>query len=276
MTALQSNNGDYLTPASIIWDVPMVEDLGAGGIYEPTNDDRRFHGAVPLRAALQNSYNVPAVRVFRDQVEVGRLANMADAFGLQFPEGSFISLASALGANEVTLFDMMRAYAVFANGGNRVPLYDIERITEAIDGEPVGGQARTPGPAPEQVISPALAYLMQNILSDDRSRSPTFEQDSNLTLARLGIPSQNTVSAKTGTTNGGRDLWTMGFTRNAVVGVWLGTSDNSPTYNTKRLSQRSARLERGHGSGNKLVSADSLSRIRAVLSCARFAERPAR
>ena len=230
MTALQSNNGDYLTPASIIWDVPMVEDLGAGGIYEPTNDDRRFHGAVPLRAALQNSYNVPAVRVFRDQVEVGRFANMADAFGLQFPEGSFISLASALGANEVTLFDMMRAYAVFANGGNRVPLYAIERITEAIDGEPV--EVKRERPAPEQVISPALAYLMQNILSDDRSRSPTFDQDSNLTLARLGIPSQNTVSAKTGTTNGGRDLWTMGFTRNAVVGVWLGTSDNSPTYNT--------------------------------------------
>ena len=60
--------------------------------------DRRFHGAVPLRAALQNSYNVPAVRVFRDQVEVGRFANMADSFGLQFPRRlRFISLASALG-----------------------------------------------------------------------------------------------------------------------------------------------------------------------------------
>ena len=73
---------------------------------------------------------------------------------------------------------------------------------------------------------------MQNILSDDRARQPSFESGSNLTLARLGIPTQNTVAAKTGTTNGSRDLWTMGFTRNAVVGVWLGTSDNSPTYNT--------------------------------------------
>ena len=51
-------------------------------------------------------------------------------------------------------------------------------------------------------------------------------------MARQGIPTLNTVAAKTGTTNGGRDLWTMGFTRNAVVGVWLGTSDNAPTYNT--------------------------------------------
>ena len=230
MTALQNDDGSYLTPASIIWDVPLVEDLGAGGIYEPQNVDRRFHGAVSLRAALQNSYNVPTVRVFRDQVGVGRFANMADAFGLQFPEDSLVSLASALGANEVTLFDLMGAYGVFANAGQRAPLYAIERITETIDGEQV--ELARGRPPSQNVISPALAYLVQNILSDDRARSPGFARESNLTLANIGIPTQNTVSAKTGTTNGGRDLWTMGFTRNAVVGVWLGTSDNSPTYNT--------------------------------------------
>ncbi len=230
MLALQNNDGSFLTPASIIWDVPIIEDLGAGGIYEPENIDRRFHGAVPLRFALQNSYNVPTVKVFRDYVGVGRFANMADDFGLQFPEESFISLASALGSNEVTLFDLMGAYGVFASGGQRIPLYAIERITESVDGEAV--EIERERPAPEQVISPALAYLMQNILSDDRARQPSFEGGSNLTLARLGIPTQNTVAAKTGTTNGSRDLWTMGFTRNAVVGVWLGTSDNSITFNT--------------------------------------------
>lgn len=230
MSALQDNNGSYLTPASIIWDVPIIEDLGAGGIYEPTNVDRRFHGAVPLRFALQNSYNVPTVRVFRDYVGVGRFANMADAVGLQFPQSSLISLASALGANEITLFDFMGAYGVLANGGARVPLYAIERVTESINGGPVDVPLeRLPS---EQVVPPALAYLMQNILSDDRARSPSFNRDANMTLANLGIPTQNTVAAKTGTTNGARDLWTMGFTRNAVVGVWLGTSDNSPTYNT--------------------------------------------
>ena len=228
--ALQDNNGSYLTPASIIWDVPLVEDLGAGGIYEPQNIDRKFHGAVPLRYALQNSYNVPTVRVFRDHVGLGRFANMADAVGLQFPEDSLVSLSSALGANEVTLFDLMVAYGVFANGGRRAPLYAIERITESIDGEPV--EIPRQRPQSEQVISPALAYLMANILSDDRARSPSFNLNSNMTLTNLGIPTGNTVAAKTGTTNGARDLWTMGFTRNAVVGVWLGTSDNNPTYNT--------------------------------------------
>ena len=230
MAALQDYDDRFLTPASIIWDVPLVEDLGAGGIYVPLNDDRKFHGPVSLRQALQNSYNVPTVKVFRDTVGAGRFQNTADALGLQFPDESFISLASALGANEVTLYDMMGAYAVFANGGRRVPLYAIESITESVDGEPV--EIPRERPAAEQVISPALAYLMQNILSDDGARAPSFPAGSNLTLARLGIPAQNSVAAKTGTTNGGRDLWTMGFSRNAVVGVWLGTADNSPTYNT--------------------------------------------
>ena len=230
LAALQARDGAYLTPASIIWDVPLVEDLGAGGLYEPQNIDRKFHGPVSLRAALQNSYNVPTVKIFRDHVGAGRFANIAEAFGLEFPEDSLISLASALGANEVSLYDMMAAYGVLANGGRRAPLYVIERITESVDGEQV--EISRERPAGEQVISPALAYLMQNILSDDSARAPSFPAGSNLTLARLGIATQNTVAAKTGTTNGGRDLWTMGFTRNAVVGVWLGTSDNSPTYNT--------------------------------------------
>ncbi len=230
MAALQDNNGSYLTPASIIWDVPLIEDLGAGGIYEPQNVDRKFHGPLPARSALQNSYNVPTVKIFRDYVGAGRFANTADALGLQFPEESFISLASALGSNEVRLFDMMGAYGILANGGRRVPLYVIERITESVDGEAV--EIPRERPDGERAISPALAYLMQNILSDDDARAPSFPLGSNLTLANLGIPTRNTVAAKTGTTNGGRDLWTMGFTRSAVVGVWLGTSDNSPTYNT--------------------------------------------
>ena len=231
--ALQNEGGSYLTPASIIWDVPLTEDLGSGGIYEPQNIDREFHGPVSLRTALQNSYNIPTVKVFRDHVGAGRFANTADTFGLQFPEDSLISLSSALGANEVSLFDMMSAYGVFANGGRRVPLYAIERITEIVDGETV--EIPRERSTPDQVISPALAYLMQNILSDDSARDPSFNPGSDMTLARLGIPTLNTVAAKTGTTNGGRDLWTMGFTRSAVAGVWLGTSDNSPTYNTSGI-----------------------------------------
>ena len=264
MAALQDNDGSYLTPASIIWDVPLVEDLGAGGIYEPQNVDRKFHGPVSLRAALQNSYNVPTVKVFRDHVGAGRFANTADALALQFPDDSFISLASALGANEVSLYDMMGAYGALANGGRRVPLYVIERITESVTGEQV--EIPRERPAGEQVIKPALAYLMQNILSDDGARAPSFPLGSNLTLAHLGIPAQNTIAAKTGTTNGGRDLWTMGFTRNAVVGVWLGTSENSPTYNTSGYRSAAPLWNRVMAAANNLYPPGSFENPGGVVA----------
>ena len=229
--ALIGNQGSYLTPASILWDVPVTYDVGGGSTYTPINFDRKFHGAVPLRFALQNSYNVAAVKAYTTIGNEGFVA-MAQALGLQFQEGALAGLASALGANEVRLIDMMKAYGTLANNGQRVELYAIERITETIDGQEVE-VPMTPRPEPVQAISPQVAYLMQNILSDDNARAEAFGTNSNLTLARLGIlPTQNRVAAKTGTSNDSRDLWTMGFTRNAVVGVWLGTYDNAPTFNT--------------------------------------------
>ena len=227
--AIGGHQGNYLTPASILWDVPVTYDLGAGQTYSPVNFDRRFHGPVPVRAALQNSYNVAAVKAYLFSGSE-RFVETARTFGLRFPDGTLPTIASALGANEVRLFDMMQAYGVFASGGRRAPLYAIERITETIDGEET--EVEWEGAAAEPAISPALAYLMQNILSDDQARRPTYPPGSSLTLENIGIPTQNFVAAKTGTSNDSRDLWTMGFTRNAVVGVWLGTYNNSPTFGT--------------------------------------------
>ena len=231
--ALQNGEGNALTPASIVWDVPTTYDMGASGAYSPVNIDGRFRGPVSLRAALQNSLNVPTIKVY-EQIGKMRYAEMISAVGLQFPEDSLITLASALGANDVTLYDMMAAYGVIANRGQYLPLYAIERVTETINGEEVEIPRERAGG--RQAIAPALAYLVQNILSDDGARQPSFNPGSALTLAHIGLPTQNLVAAKTGTSNGARDLWTMGFTRAAVVGVWLGTSDNSPTYNSSGIS----------------------------------------
>jgi membrane carboxypeptidase/penicillin-binding protein PbpC len=229
--SLIGNQGNYLTPASILWDVPVTYDIGGGQTYRPTNFDNRYYGPVPLRYALQNSYNIPAVKAY---VEVGnqQFSEVAQVMGLQFAEGSQLGLASALGANEVRLIDMMQAYGVLANGGLRTDLYAIERVTETGEGGEELEVVRNPRPEPVQVISPQVAYLMQNILSDDNARAQQFGTGSNLTLARLGLSTQNHIAAKTGTSNDSRDLWTMGFSRNVVVGVWLGTYDNSPTYGT--------------------------------------------
>jgi len=229
--ALIGNQGNYLTPASILWDVPVTYSLDGGATYTPVNFDRQYHGAVPLRFALQNSYNIAAVKAYTFLGNDAFLS-LAQSLGLHFQEGSVVGLASALGANEVRLIDMMQAYGTFANGGQRTELYAIERITETVEGQQVEVPI-TPRPEPFQAISPQVAYLMQNILSDDNARAEEFGTNSNLTLTRLGItPTQNRIAAKTGTSNDSRDLWTMGFTRNLVVGVWLGTYDNSPTFNT--------------------------------------------
>ncbi len=213
---------DYLTPATILWDVPTVF---ANTIppYSPGNFDGRFRGPIAVRYALQNSINVPAVKAY-EFIGGAKFQETAQRMGLRFREDAQFGLAAALGATEVTLYDMMVAYGTLANGGVRTPLYAIESITDA------GGAvvALPPRPQPVQALQPQIAYLLQNILSDDNARADQFGVNGPLTIQ--GLPTSNYVAAKTGTTDQNRDLWTMGFTRNLVVGVWLGRPDNQPTF----------------------------------------------
>jgi membrane peptidoglycan carboxypeptidase len=225
--ALEGGPNGFLTPASILWDVPSSYGIEGQAPYQPTNFSNQFFGPTPLRFALQNSYNVSAVKAY-EFIGNEKFVDTAARMGLQFlPEAQF-GLPTALGANEVRLIDMMKVYGTLANGGVQVPLYSIDRITEDVGGATLEVPL-TERPANQQAVSPLVAYLMQNILSDDNARSQQFGLNSLLTLANKGIQSQDAVAAKSGTSNEGRDLWTMGFTSNTVVGVWLGTWDNSPT-----------------------------------------------
>lgn len=231
--AMDNVNGTYLTPASILWDVPSQYNIN-GQIYAPSNFVRgRFYGPVPLREALQGSYNVAAVKAY-EFIGNDRFRAMAEKLGLRFVDGAVFGLPSALGANDVRLIDMMKVYGTFANNGQYAPLYAIERITENINGQEVEVPMQERA-APVQVITPQLAYVMQNILSDDASRRQTFPANSAMTLVNIGVNPQGFVAAKSGTSNDNRDLWTMGFTKEVVVGVWLGTFDNAPTVGTTSL-----------------------------------------
>ncbi len=218
------DNGDgrpdrWYTPATILWDVPTTFQNPS---YTPTNFDNRYHGPIALRYALQNSYNVPAVKTYQFVGDAG-FKEMAGRLGLTFPDGAQFGLPTAIGATEVTLYGMMSAYGTIANSGVRLPLYMVDSITDS-SGVPVDLPARA---QPAQVIQPQIAYLMENILSDDTARATAFGVNGPLTIS--GIPTSGYVAAKTGTTNDARDLWTMGGTTNTVVGVWLGRPDNNPT-----------------------------------------------
>ena len=211
--------GEYLTASSILWDVPLDYEN-----FSPRNFDGRFHGPVTLRTALQASYNIPVQRVYAF-IGNERFMEFAQHLGLQFLPGSEFNLTSALGSNEVRMWDMNEAFAVFASAGRWRSLRLIARITDHR-----GQEVPLPGLAEErQAISPALAFLMQDILSDNPARAAAFGIDSALHLRWGGDDQRRLVAAKSGTTNGARDLWTIGFSDSAVVSVWLGDVDNAET-----------------------------------------------
>jgi membrane peptidoglycan carboxypeptidase len=212
----------YWTPGTIIWDVPTTYNTTPP--YSPVNFDRQFHGAVPLRFALQNSYNVPAVKAYAF-IGAQEFRDMATRLGLRFQETAQFGLPTALGADDVLLYDMIQAYGTIANDGVRVPLYTITGITD-YQGNQVALPQRAAG---VQAIPPNLAFLMQNVLSDNQARAAAFGLNSGLNLP--GFP-DGIIGAKTGTSNDNRDLWTLGFTNNTVVGVWMGRIDNNPTTGT--------------------------------------------
>lgn len=217
---------EYFTPATILWDVPT--NYPTNPPYAPINYDREFHGPQAVRYALQNSYNVPAVKTY-EFIGTDKFIDTATRMGLRFlPEAQF-GLPTGIGATEVRLYDMMAAYGTLANSGQRQSLFAIAEITAGDTNEQIPLPER---PEAQQAISPGVAFLMQNILSDNQARAAEFGTNSGLAFAQY----PGLVAAKTGTTNDNRDLWTLGFTRTAVVGVWLGRPDNNPTFNTSGLA----------------------------------------
>ncbi|HIC94644.1 MAG TPA: PBP1A family penicillin-binding protein, partial [Anaerolineae bacterium] len=214
VTALQQG----LTLAAVLWDIPTEIPLGDGRVYRPTNYDGRYHGPVRLRAALANSYNVPAVKLLR-KVGVAEMLETAHRMGirgLQRPPG-YYGLSLTLGGGEVSLLDLTTAYATLANQGRYVAPVAILRV--------VDGQGRVleeyEGPRPQPALDPRAAYLITDVLSDNEARTPAFGADSPLRLSRP-------AAAKTGTTSDWRDAWTVGYTPYLAVGVWVGNSDNRP------------------------------------------------
>ncbi len=226
------------TPGTLIWDVPS-EFPPSGNPndprppYIPVNYDERFHGPVTVRTALANSYNIPAVKTLDfvgifdnpDTPKTDGFIAFAQRMGISTLTRDDYGLSLTLGGGDVTLLDLTAAYATFANLGNRIEPTGILRI-EDHEGVVVYEYEQPQG---EQVIRPEHAYLISNILSDNAARTPAFGPNS---LLHLPFP----AAAKTGTTNDFRDNWTLGFTPDITVGVWVGNADYSPMINTSGLS----------------------------------------
>lgn len=219
-------NDLLISPATIIWDVEAKYKLDRTEEYTPVNYDKNFHGPVTVRTALANSYNIPAVKLL-DAVGVARMLDGARAMGIQSltRDTSWYGLSLTLGGGEVTLLDLTSAFHTIADGGKYTPPQSILYSTGAPDGHDFNVER----PESVQVISPEAAYLVTDILSDNRARTPAFGENSVLRLSRP-------AAAKTGTTTDYRDNWTEGFTRYLVAGVWAGNSDGRPMRNVSGVT----------------------------------------
>jgi len=239
------------TPASIVFDRPIVyTDEESGFIWRPRNYKRSFYGPITLREALARSVNNATVHLFRD-VGIDYVIEYARRLGIESPLSRNLSLA--LGSSGVSLLELTRAYAVFAERGRRVVPIFIRRVTDrdgmvlledavlgvpeevAVDPnetaedsvevavttaeEALPADAETPVDAelqgdPDQIIPPEEAYLAVSLLR-------AVVEDPKGTGQRLRVL-QRPVAGKTGTTNEQADAWFMGFSPEIITGVWVG------------------------------------------------------
>lgn len=209
------------SPSTMLLDVPTkFPGVKEGEFYEPKNYDGKYHGPVQLRFALGSSLNVPAVKLL---ALVGLKDMLQQAYDMGFeslaptPENMRrFGLSVTLGGGEVRLFDLVRAYSAFANGGERVEPVSILKVVK--DGKTLfeAKQAKK-----QRVLTPEVAFMVNHILYDNNARLLTFGANSYLNMGGKAI------AVKTGTTNDKRDNWTVGWSSRAVVGVWVGNNDNS-------------------------------------------------
>jgi 1A family penicillin-binding protein len=213
-----------LTPATVVADVPATFLTREGDLYSPLNHDQLWHGPISLRQALATSSNMAAVRVL-DTIGVPALVETARALGISsFSDPDRFGLALTLGGGEVTLLELTAAYAGLARGG--VAAAPVSVIAVRL---PDGSVDRWQAPGRVAAVSPQAAYLVTDILADNLARMPAFGEDSPLQLYRP-------AAAKTGTTTDFRDNWTLGYTPDLAVGVWVGNADNQPMVRSSGIT----------------------------------------
>lgn len=225
-----------VTAATTFLDTPTCFNVSGQKAYCPVNYDGKFHGPQQLRFSLGNSFNIPAVKMMAlNSVET--VIASSSAYGIStFKDPSRYGLSLTLGGGEVTMLDIAKAFAIFANTGIKKDLTSVLKIednngrvlkefkdpnyTTDINKElTYPSSLLIPG---ERVLSAESAFLISHILLDNNARSQMFGAQSMLVVPKKA------VSVKTGTTDDKRDNWTIGYTPNFLTAVWVGNNDNTP------------------------------------------------
>jgi penicillin-binding protein 1A len=200
-----------LTPASIVLDTPVAFAAGPGQPpYTPTNYDGTWGGAITLRRALEQSRNVPAVRLM-ETLGPRQVLAYAARFGFTSPMQPYLS--TALGAAEASLLEVTAAYAVFPNQGVRMRPHQVLKITDR-----EGNSLEENRPEPSDAIRADTAYVMTHLLEG------VILHGTGSRAAALNWP----LGGKTGTTDDYTDAWFVGFDPDITVGVWVGHDQKRP------------------------------------------------
>lgn len=222
--AIESRKVNMVTP---ILDQPMVFPLGGGtdGLkpYAPLNYDKKFHGTVPLKIAMGNSLNIPAIKaeLVTGIPAVLDVARRMGVTSLNQPDSSY-GISLTLGGYEVSPLDMVTGASTLATLGVRHRPAPVLHIQDGL-----GNTVFNYDPSKNEfrAVSQQVAYIIGAIMSDDRNRCLEFGCGGDLTL-----PGRH-VGAKTGTTQDFRDNWTVGFTPSLATAVWVGNTDFVPLAN---------------------------------------------
>ena len=204
--------------ATVFDDNPVCFLVPGQRDYCPTNYGYAYHGIQSARNSLGNSLNIPAVKTIK-LTGVEAMISTASAMGItSFEDPVNYGLSLALGGGEVKMVDMNVAFGVFANEGTRQDLNYILKVEDK-NGKVLFDYSWIPG---VRAISRETAFLIQHVLSDDGARGMVFGRGS-----KLNIKDHPEVAVKTGTTNNLRDNWTIGFSPDYVVTVWVGNNNNT-------------------------------------------------
>ncbi len=195
-----------MTPSTVIVDSPIVypDPQQPDGMWAPQNFDRKFLGPTTLHNALIHSRNIISIKVL-EEIGVDYAVSYARNMGITSP--LFRNLSLALGTSGVTLQELVRAYGVLADGGQRVQPFFIKKIVDR-----TGHVFEETHPKAEQVMDPRIAFMTTYIMQD------VVESGTAQLIKKLGRP----VAGKTGTTDDTRDAWFLGLTPSLVAGVWVG------------------------------------------------------
>ena len=218
------------SPATIVVDAPIEIDTPQG-LWRPKNSTNKFYGPTPLRTGIEMSRNLMTIRLAQE-VGMPVIAGYSERFGVYDNMGTF--LANSLGAEETTLYKMVAAYAMFANGGQRVQPTLVDRIQDrfgrtiyrhddrdcvdcSVASLPQGRGPRIVADR-DQVMDPITAYQLTSMLKGVVDRGTASS------VINLPVP----AAGKTGTTNDSRDVWFVGFTSNIVAGCYMGFDQPRP------------------------------------------------